>query len=73
MKSGRDSGRTLPSVPDRTVRSLFTPPGRELFKPAPLHASSNTLNSLDSDIRTKMAVVRPSEKVGREENGPKWA
>jgi hypothetical protein len=38
--------------------TLLTPPGRKSFKPAPLHASSNTLSYLDSNIRTKMGVVR---------------
>ena len=43
---------------NRTVRSRFTPPEREFFKPARLRASSNSLNYRASNIRTKMAVVR---------------
>jgi hypothetical protein len=67
----------------QTVRSRFTPPERDSFKPAPLRASSNPLNYRAFNIRTKMAVVRlrqsrgsvASEKVGRErretaQNGP---
>src|SRR5918992_2850802 len=45
---------------NRMVRSLFTPPERESFKPAPLCAPYNAFNFLDSNIRTKMAVVRLS-------------
>jgi hypothetical protein len=43
---------------NRMVRSRFTPPERESFKPARLRASYNPLNYLDFNIRTKMAVVR---------------
>jgi hypothetical protein len=43
---------------NQAVRSRFTPPERDSFKPAPLRASSNSLNYRASDIRTKMAVVR---------------
>ena len=46
------------SGPNRTDRSLFTPPERSFFKPAPLLAPYKVLNYLDFNIRTKMAVVR---------------
>jgi hypothetical protein len=45
-------------IPNRTVRSRFTPPERSCSKPAPLRVSSNPLNYRAFDIRTKMAVVR---------------
>jgi hypothetical protein len=45
-------------TPNRTVRSVYTPPERRFFKPDPLRASSNPLNYRAFNIRTKMAVVR---------------
>src|SRR5918996_6406833 len=50
--------RPVADTLNRIVRSLLTPPERRFFKPAPLLVSCNPLNYLDSDIRTKMAVVR---------------
>jgi hypothetical protein len=43
---------------NRIVRSLFTPPERRSFKTRISRVSSNPLSYLDSDIRTKMGVVR---------------
>jgi len=56
---------------NRMVRSLFTPPERESFKPAPLCAPYNVLNFLDSNIRTKTAVVRLRRRKWGERDG-KW-
>jgi hypothetical protein len=60
-------------VPNRVVRSLLTPPERSSFKPTPPWAPSNPLRWRDSDIRTKMAVVRLRQRrcVGREGKRPK--
>ena len=54
---------------NRMVRSRFTPPEREFFKPAPLRASSNPLNYRASNIRTKMAVVRLLRRKWAERDG----
>ena len=56
---------------NRTVRSLFTPPERSFLKPSPLRASFNPLNYRDSNIRTKMAVVRLRRRKWGERDG-KW-
>lgn len=60
---------------NRPVRSLFTPPERSLFKPAPLWEHSNSLNYGAFDIRTKMAAVRlPRRKWSeRDEKRPEMA
>src|ERR671919_1594154 len=50
--------RPVADTLNRIVRSLLTPPERRFFKPAPLLVSCNSLNYLDFNIRTKMAVVR---------------
>ena len=57
---------------NQTVRSRFTPPERHSFKLAPPRADSNSLNYRDSNIRTKMAVVRlPRRKwAERDEKRP---
>jgi hypothetical protein len=57
----------------RIVRSLFSPPERSSFKPTPPWAPSNPLRWSDSDIRTKMAVVRLHQRrcAGREGKRPK--
>jgi hypothetical protein len=57
---------------NQTVRSRFTPPERDPFKPAPLRGSCNSLNYRAFNIRTKMAVVRlPRRKwAERDEKRP---
>jgi hypothetical protein len=54
----RSAVRPEADTMNQTVRSRFTSPERDSFKPAPLRASSNSLNYRASNIRTKMAVVR---------------
>ena len=72
----RRSGQS-PGARNRTVRSLFTPPERSFFKPAPLRAPSNPLNYRASQhpYQNGRGSVA-SEKVGRERrktarNGPR--
>ena len=70
--AGRSLSVTGPAVRpeadtlNRMVRSRFTPPERESFKPARLRATSNSLNYRASNIRTKMAVVRLRRRKGAE-------
>ena len=54
---------------NRMVRSRFTPPERESFKPAALRAPSNPLNYRAFNIRTKMAVVRLLRRKWAERDG----
>jgi hypothetical protein len=56
---------------NQTVRSRFTSPERDSFKPAPLRAPSNPVELSAFDIRTKMAVVRLRRRkwAQRDENG----
>jgi hypothetical protein len=60
-------------IPNRTVRSRFTPPERSFFKPAPLWVSSNSSNYRAFNIRTKVAVVglRQRKEPRETENGAK--
>ncbi len=67
----RSAVRPEADTMSQTVRSRFTPPERDSFKPAPLRASSNSLNYRASNIRTKMAVVRLRQRKGSE-RGRKW-
>jgi hypothetical protein len=67
----RSAVRPEADTMNQTVRSRFTPPERDSFKPAPLRASSNSLNDLASNIRTKMAVVRLRQRKGPK-RGRKW-
>jgi hypothetical protein len=54
----RSAVRREADTMNQTVRSRFTPPERDSFKPAPLRASSNSLNYHASHNRTKAGVVR---------------
>jgi hypothetical protein len=69
----RSAVRPEADTMNQTVRSRFTPPERDSFKPAPLRASSNSLNYRASHIRTKTAVVRlrRRKEAERGQNGPK--
>jgi hypothetical protein len=60
---------------NQTVPSRFTPTEQGFFEPALLRASSNSLNVLASNIRTKMAVVRLLRRkwAEKDKKGLKWA
>jgi hypothetical protein len=68
---GRSARRPEADTLHRRVRSRFTSPERDSFKPAPLRASSNSLNYRASNIRTKIAVVRLRQRKGPK-RGRKW-
>jgi hypothetical protein len=69
----RSAVRPEADTMNQTVRSRFTPPEREPFKPARLRASSNSLNYRASNIHTKTAVVRlrQRKRPGRDGKRPK--
>jgi hypothetical protein len=71
-RGGNGVERPAPTMcPHRIVRSRSTSPERRSFKPAPLRASSNSLNYRASNIRTKTAVVRLRRRKWAERDG-KW-